>query len=200
MLSSLLCLALLAATPPELVDRILAVVDGRPVMLSEVRLLERLRGLSAKAALEALIDERLMFREATRLAQSRLSPEEEERAYESLRARKDAAELPEAALRQLAHRQTTILKYVELRFRPQTRVTDEALRHAYEAEYGGRKDAPSFEQAAPALRDRLADTELGERIEAWVRELRAAAEVRYNAIEGPAEASPAPTDSGPPRR
>ena len=30
----------------ESIERILAVVDGRPVLLSEVRLLERLRGLA----------------------------------------------------------------------------------------------------------------------------------------------------------
>jgi hypothetical protein len=199
MRSSLLWLSLLAA-PPELLDRILAVVDGRPVMLSEVRLLERLQGLETKAALEELIDERLMFREATRLAQTGLRPEEEERAYQSLRARKEAAELPEAALRQLARRQTTILKYVELRFRPQVRVTDEALRQAYDTAYGGRKDAPSFEEAAAELRRRLADAELGERIEAWVRELRSAADIRYNALESPGPALPSPSDTGPPRR
>src|SRR5438876_629259 len=59
-----------AAAPAEVVERILAVVDSRPLMLSEVRLVEQLRGLGRPAALEALVDEQLMLREASRLAQS----------------------------------------------------------------------------------------------------------------------------------
>ena len=77
----LLAAALLA--PPaggEVVERILAVVDGRPLMLSEVRLVQQLRGLDRAAALEALIDEQLMLREAARLAQSVVSEEDEQRA------------------------------------------------------------------------------------------------------------------------
>ena len=157
-------------------------VDGRPVLLSEVRLLEALRGLPREAALGALVDERLMFREAARLAPTALSAEDEQRAFESLRPRA-AALLPaaEADLRRLAHRQAVILRYVDLRFRPQVRVTEEAVRAAYEAELAGRPDAPTLEAASPALRARLEARGLDEKIEAWIKELRAAAEIRYNA-------------------
>src|SRR4029078_4636754 len=55
-----LCGAARAALAQDaLVERILAVVEGRPVLLSEVRLVQALRGLDEKAALEELIDERL---------------------------------------------------------------------------------------------------------------------------------------------
>jgi len=165
----------------EVVERILAVVDGRPLMLSEVRLVTRLRGLDRAAALEALVDEQLMLREASRLAQSVVTAEDEQRAYESLLQRHPgAAALPEAELRRLVRRQTAILKYVEFRFRPQVQVVDAAVRLAYEKEYGARSDAPSFEAAAPEIRRRLADRELDEKIEAWVKDLRAGAEIRYN--------------------
>jgi len=54
-------------------------------------------------------------------------------------------------------------------------------RAAYDAEFGGRADAPAFADVASAIRERLASKQLDERIEAWVRELRAGAEIRYNA-------------------
>jgi hypothetical protein len=169
------------AARAEVVERILAVVDGRPLLLSEVRLLGPLRGLDRDAALEALVDEQLMLREASRLAQSVVTAEDEQRAFESLLQRHPgAAALPEAELRRLVRRQTAILKYVEYRFRPQVQIADAAVRQAYEKEYGSRADVPSFEAAAPEIRRQLADRELDEKIEAWVKELRAGAEIRYN--------------------
>jgi len=170
-----------SAASGEVVERILAVVGGRPLMLSEVRLLQQLRGLERTPALEALIDEQLMLRETSRLAQSDVSEEDEQRAYESLLQRNpNASALPEADLRRLVRRQAAILKYVEFRFRPQVQVADAAVRDAYEKEYGSRADPPSFEAAAPGIRRQLADRELDVKIEAWVKELRAGAETRYN--------------------
>ncbi|PYQ21131.1 MAG: hypothetical protein DMF81_16460 [Acidobacteria bacterium] len=170
-----------AAAPAEVVERILAVVDSRPLMLSEVRLVEQLRGLGRPAALEALVDEQLMLREASRLAQSVVTAEDEQRAYESLLARNPgAAGLPEADLRRLVRRQTAILKYVEFRFRPQVQIGDGAVRQVYEREYGSRAEPPSFDAVAPEIRRQLADRELDAKIEAWVKELREGAEIRYN--------------------
>jgi len=171
-----------ASLGADVIERILAVVDGRPLMLSEVRILQRMRGLDEAAAVEALVDERLMLREASRLPQAAVSAADEERAYASLRERHPAAaaDLPESDLRRLARRQTAILKYVEFRFRPQVRVSEGDVRRAYDEAYAGRADAPAFEAAAEDLRGRLADRELDERIEAWVRELRSSAEIRYN--------------------
>ena len=103
-----------------LIERILAVVEGRPVLLSEVRLLQAVRGLDERTALEALIDERLMMREAGRLAQSAVSADEEERGLEQLRSTSAAArEAPAHDLRRLVRRQTAIVKYIDFRFRPQ---------------------------------------------------------------------------------
>ena len=77
-------------------------------------------------------------------------------------------------------RQAAILKYVEFRFRPQVQVADAAVRDAYEKQYGLQADPPSLDAAAPEIRRQLADREVDEKIEAWIKELRAAAEVRYN--------------------
>jgi hypothetical protein len=185
MRSRLLTLALMCLAAPargEVIERIVAVVDGRPLMLSEVRLVERLRGLDEATAREALIDERLMFGEAARLPQASVSAADEERAYGALVARVDPAPdaAGEALLRAVVRRQVAILKYVEFRFRPQLRVSEEAVRAAYAAESAGTSEPPPFAERGPLLRERLERRELDLRIETWIRELRAAAQIRYN--------------------
>jgi hypothetical protein len=163
--------------PAAVVERILAVVEGTPILLSEVALLERLRGVPRNEALEAVIDERLMFREAVRLSQTTLTPEEEEAAFLELRANAQGAGT-EAELRRLARRQAAILKYVDFRFRPQVRVDDEAVRREWDGTNPG--DAPPSADEGDAISRRLVARELDAKIEAWVKELRAGAEVRYN--------------------
>src|SRR5207247_1978053 len=107
--------------------------------------------------------------------------EAEQRAYESLLQRiPNASVLPESDLRRVVRRQAAILRYVEYRFRPQVQVADASVQDAYDKEYGARADAPSFEAAAPEIRRQLGDRELDEKIEAWIKELRAGAEIRYN--------------------
>jgi hypothetical protein len=181
MRSSLVLAVLLALPAPAaaaVVERVLAVVEGAPILLSEVELIERLRGASREAALESVIDERLMYREASRLAQTALGAEEEERAYQGLRSIAGGS-FGEDELRRLARRQASILRYVEFRFGAQVRVDDEAVRKEWEAQRPG--DASEMSAAdADRIRERLVAKELDERIEAWVAELRAAAEVRYN--------------------
>jgi len=166
----------------EVIERIVAVVDERPLLLTEVVTLERVRGLERPAAIEALIDEELMFREAARLPQASPTDSEAASACASLkqRAGEHVAGLSDVSLCRFAHREATILKYAGFRFAPQVRVEDDAVRQAYDAEYAGRADAPGFTEAAPALRASLTDRGLGERIEAWVKELRAFARIRYN--------------------
>jgi hypothetical protein len=165
-----------------LVERILAVVDGRPLLLSEVRALQAVRGLPPEQALEAAIDERLMYTEASRLPQAEVGPEEEDRALEDLEARLAARGVStddEAELRRLVRRQSVILKYVDFRFRPQIRVSDEDVRKEWEDEQAGRPRGPALEDEETAIRARLEKRALDERIEGWVKELRARADVRY---------------------
>jgi hypothetical protein len=129
-----------------------------------------------------VIDERLMYGEASRAPQSAVAPADEERAL--ARLHEERPELREgvagATLRRLVRRQLAILKYVEFRFRPQVRVSPEELEKAYVTEHGGKEDAPPFAAVAPVLEERLARQALDERLEVWVRELRAGAEIRYN--------------------
>ena len=193
MLSSSLIALVLAGVPaaavspvpappsPVVVERIVAVVDERPLLLSDLRALMAVRGLAEGEALEAAIDERLMHLEASRLPQAEVSPEEEDRALSLLlETRKHLrAEAPEPDLRRLLRRQLAILKYVEFRFRPQVRIGDDEIRKAWEEEQAGRPAGPALEDEQEVIRARLERRALDERIEAWVRELRSRADVRY---------------------
>jgi hypothetical protein len=87
--------------------------------------------------------------------------------------------VPEPDLRRLLRRQLAILKYVEFRFRPQVRVSDDDVRQAWEEEQAGRPAGPALEDEQEAIRARLERRALDERVEAWVKELRARADVRY---------------------
>ncbi|HEY8232271.1 MAG: hypothetical protein ACHP85_04310 [Burkholderiales bacterium] len=160
------------------IEGVVAVVDGRPLLLSDRRAVEQVRGLAAQPALEALVDERLMQLEASRLPQAEVLPDEEERAARELLERRPtlASLVPAPDLRRLVRRQLAILKYVEFRFRPQLRVTDEDVRAAFESDPGA---GDSLEAARERVREQLERRALDERVEAWVKELRARAEVRY---------------------
>jgi len=187
--SFLLVVCVVLAVPPHAlaqqvptsvttVERIVAVVDERPLLLSDVRALERVRGLAEEAALEALVDERLMYREASRLPQAEVLAEEEQRATQELLERRPELgdSVSAADLRRLVGRQIAILKYVEFRFRPQLRVSDQEVRTAFEADPSA---GDSWEAAKQGIRERLERHALDERVETWVRELRSRADVRY---------------------
>jgi hypothetical protein len=184
--ATVLLAALLAqqpSVPPVeavVVERVLAVVDRRPVLLSEVQLLERLRDLDRAAALDLLIDELLMYAEARRFPQARPSATEEQAARASLGRMQSEGANPDE-LGRVAYRQATILKYVGLRFLPLVRVGDEAALQAYEREYGGHADAPPFSTVETAIRQRLTKQELDTRLEEWTRRLRESAAIDYPA-------------------
>jgi hypothetical protein len=138
-----------AARAEIVIERVLADVSGEPVLLSEVVLVERLKSLGRDEALEAVVDQRLMYQEAARLPQAAVTAAEAEAACNDLTAK--APELSsDPALCALARREAVVLRYIGLRFAP-------------EAEHSG--EARS----------------LDERIEEWVKDLRAAASIRYNA-------------------
>jgi hypothetical protein len=172
--------ALAAAPAVETIERVAAVVDERPLLLSDVRALAAVRGLAQAAALQAAIEERLMYAEASRLAQAEVRAGDEDEALAALLTRSPdlAGSVPQPDLRRLLRRQLTILKYVEFRFRPQVRITDEQVRKAWETEDVGRPSGVALEDAQDAIRARLERRALDERVEAWVAELRARAEVR----------------------
>jgi hypothetical protein len=185
------------AAQRRVLERILAVVDGRPLLLSEIRAVEEVRGLTRAQALEASIDERLMHEEAMRLPQVAVSDAKVEQALQALVELQPDLEsrVPRAELERLIRRQAAILQYVEFRFRPQVRIREEELRAAWNEDYRGQPEGPPFEKAAPALRARLERRALDQRVEEWVRDLRSRAEIRY--VEGPGSPPPGASEGAP---
>jgi hypothetical protein len=179
-----LLVGLPASPPPEsdIVERVLAVVDRRPVLLTEVHVVGALKKISDDLALDVLIDEMLMYAEARRYPQAQPTAAEEAAALESLRSTPGSGLAPQDLLR-IAHREATILKYVALRFRPLIHVSDSALRTTYDTASAGSPAGTSFDEAAPRLREQLVERELSTRIEDWARQLRAAADIRYVDVE-----------------
>jgi hypothetical protein len=180
--SRLLFLTVLATAEPRVLERILAVVDGRPILLSEARTTQALKGLTRRQAVEALVDESLMLREAAQIPQSEPRPEELDAALQDLVVRwpAGAGPLPAEALLEVARRQLRIVKYIEFRFRAKARVEDAELREHYEREIQGRPGDAGFDESAASIRETLEARRLDEAVEAWVKELRGAAEIRYN--------------------
>jgi hypothetical protein len=180
-ISAALAVFVLALTPVEVLERVVAVVNGRPLLLSETRALARVRGVDPDQALELLMDETLMYEQASRSPQAAVSADEEQAALvDLLRERSDLREnLNAQDLRRLLRRQSAILKYVEFRFRPQARPSDEEVATAYAEEHEGRPEAPAFETVAEALRERLTRQRLDVLVEEWVRGLRQDADLRH---------------------
>jgi len=142
------------------------------------------RGEYALAASE--LEKTLAFdsvsgRDYFNLGMARLQNQEEDRALALLAETHPALRgtVPEPDLRRLLRRQLAILKYVEFRFRPQVRVSDDDVRKAWEEEQAGNPAGPALEDEQEAIRARLERKALDERIEVWVAELRARADVRY---------------------
>lgn len=166
----------------EVVERVLAAVDRRPILLSEVQAVEAVRGFSRQVAIDTLIDESLMFREASRLPiAAAAAGREEEHLRELLKSHPDlVGRVAEADLRRVVRRQAVILRYIELRFLPQVRISEDVVREAYDTDHAGHADALPFAAVAESIRARLVRRDLDARIEGWVKELRAGAELRYN--------------------
>src|SRR4051812_15134260 len=96
------------ASAGDLVERVVAVVDGRTLCLSDVRAVERLDSLGGAEALERLIDETLLYREAVRLPQAASA------AQEAV-AQEPMAAVPDGPRQRALHRRAVIRRYVTLR-------------------------------------------------------------------------------------
>lgn len=203
-----LVLALSAAPTPAqeggevLEDRLVAVVDDDPILLSDVRrviglgLVEPVAGESReqleRRVLDALIDQRLRLHEIERHNFAPLPPDEIERQLERIRAgfagpdelaaRRSALGLDEEGLRLLVARQLRVLVYVEQRLGPRVFVKLEDVRAYYDdvlvAEMASRDlPPPPLDEVREQIRDLLHEQQLNQEIEAWTEELRLAADI-----------------------
>lgn len=172
-----LLLAPIASAAGTIVERTVAFVNRRPVLLSDVELTRALLGLDEAEATERAIDEVLMSDEASRLVSDSVSDEEIAAAVGALRE-KAGERFTLAALRRKALVQLAIAKYIDLRLRPLVRVEDADVRKIFNEKVATDPLAPDFARVAPEIRAVLERQALDQKIEEWVASLRRRDEVR----------------------
>jgi len=200
--SGSLFLAAAAEVTPRLVDRILATVDGDPILLSD---LERLLGLGIvrreegesdaaleRRALDRMIENRLRLHELDRFGYEQAPLEEIDRRYQRIRdrfpseaefrAELDRLGLDDTRLRLLVARQIAILAYVEERLGPRVFVGVEDIRKYFDEELKPAlaalgKAAPPIETVREEIRAVLRERRLNEEIDRWTRDLRGKADI-----------------------
>ena len=165
------------AAAGTLVEKTVAFVNRRPVLLSDLQLSQALLKLDAAQALERSIDEALMYEEAARLVREKPGEETISAAVASLRERAGTG-FGGPALRRKALVQLAIASYIDLRLRPLVRVEDAEVRKVFNERVGFDAETPPFSQMAPAIREMLEERALDARIEEWVADLRARADIR----------------------
>ncbi len=192
----LLLWAAFGFSEPELVDRIVAIIDRDVVTLSEAEqalgFLE-LRGVDNVAladVVERLIEARLIERDVLRFTDDPL-PEElvleavaslqeglgSENAFETMLVERG---ISEQELFSELRRQLTVNRYVERRFRALTHVTEEEIQSFFDAEVISElpaERAPTLEEV-DQVRRILEEQKFNERVEQWLDGLKQRARIR----------------------
>jgi hypothetical protein len=188
--------------PPAIVDRILAAVDGDPILLSDFErvvglgVLRRREGESERdfrrRALDALIDNRLRLHELERFGFDQAPIEEIDRRYRRVRERfaseaefraeLERLDLDDTRLRLLLARQISILIYVEERLGPRVFVGVDDIRRHYDEvlapELAARGEpVPPIESVREAIRAVIRERRLNEEVDRWTAGLRARADI-----------------------
>lgn len=213
--------ATLVAADAEIrrVDRVVALVDEQPILLSD---LERVIGLGLvvrqadesddslrRRTLDRLIELTLRQNELGRFGFQQVPVEEVDLQFDAVRASFESeaaflAELgrlglDEQGVRQLLARQLATLAFVEERLGPRVFVGIEEIRRYYEetlvpdlAKIG--QPAPPIEEVRESIRALLREKKLDEEIDRWTAELRRAADI-VDLLDEPPEALPPVVDS-----
>jgi hypothetical protein len=192
----LLCLALLPpAASAQLLDRVVARVNGVPITLTDVDaaiglgLVNAPAGQDARAAAtRQLIDRQLMLAEVARFVPPEPDAAAVRREVEAVRTRVgaglpallEATGLDEQRLTDLMRDSLRIEAYLDQRFGATVQVNDEEVERYYRdhpAEFTRAGILMAFEEAAPIARQRAAAQRRQTLIGQWVSDLRARAEI-----------------------
>ncbi len=215
-----------ASAAAVIVDRIAATLDDVAVPESDVRKAIAVSALRPepgenpaafrRRVLDALIDQRLQYREALRFGPAVPDAAEGEAALKSLQerlrseGRDPAAEFAEAGMtlqdvRSAIERQLVVQNYLHERFRP-VAIADEARgREEYDARYVPERKAAGapvepFEAVADEMRRRSQQRVFNEEADKWMREIRQKARVAIYKIALPIGEGRAPVPLPPPPR
>lgn len=165
------------ASAGTIVEKTLAFVNKKPVLLSDVELTKALLELDDKLALERTIEEFMMYEEASRLLSEPPPAEAIEAAVLALREKAGPA-FKTPALTRKAVVQLAIKSYIDIRLRPLVRVEDAEVRKVFNERLATETLPEAFTVIAPEIREMLERRALDARIEEWVTSLRRREEVR----------------------
>ena len=220
--------AMLSARPAAsvIVDRIAATLDDVAIPESDVRkaiAVSALRpdpgedpGAFRRRVLDALIDQRLQYREALRFGPAVPDAAEVDAAMKALRerlqseGRDPAAEFVEAGMtvedvRSSLERQLVVQNYLQERFRPIAIADEERAREEYDTRYTAERKAAGaplepFEAVAEEMRRRSQQRVFNEEAQKWMKEIRQRARVAIYKIALPIGEGRAPVPlPAPPR-
>jgi hypothetical protein len=210
LLTTVLVLALLplrASAQGAVVDRIVAVVDGRIITLDEWQQRERFEALMdgrkatevwpSESSLNRLIDNILITKNAASVSFTPATPEEVEQQLVAVRKQLDAStpqkwqnllasyKLSEDEAKAQLTQQLNTLRFVDARFRPGARITPDQVSAYYRDTF-----APNFQKQAPAARPPalpdvtqqitsiLIEQLIDQRFATWLQNLRTQARVQ----------------------
>ena len=194
----LLCMGLASSTartapPQEVIDRIVALVEGDIITLSEMRELGRFQKLVEGSAasdsrlLTQLIEQWIVNSEATAAGFPRPAESEVNRALESLekqvatsggfRDRLGELGLSATALRRLVEQQLYLARYLDYKFRPVAQVDRHAIETYYREQFvpplvARGQAAPPLETMQDQIRELLIQREITERAARWLEEAK----------------------------
>ena len=206
---AVLCLAFLFAAPvdAEIIDQIAATVDNQVITTSEIgealRVAAFLNGekpdlspAARRRMADRLIEQILVRREmeltrypepsaadiaaALNDAKSRFAGEAQ--FQQGLAEYKLTRPEVEDALR----RQITLVRYIDLRFRPEVQVQENEVMQYYETVFlpeirkKGIKPEPSFEDARAECEERLTTVLVDKRVDTWLADARGQARIAYD--------------------
>ncbi len=182
----------------QIVDRIAATVDEVAIPESEVRKAMAVSAISPEPGepeaafrgrvLDALIDQRLQYREAQRFGPATPEPASIDAAMKSLRARLEAAGRDPATefaaagmtvdeVRAALERQIVVQNYLQERFRPIAVADEDRAREEYDKHYvpernAAGRNAEPFEAVADQMRRQSQQRIYDEEAARWVKEIR----------------------------
>ena len=194
--TSMLWLSPLAAQ--QLLDRVVARVDGYAITLTDVQAALGLGIIQApagadpiEAGTEKMIDRQLLLAEVQRFPPPEPNPTTVDRAVESIKmtagprlaALMQSTGLTEARIRDVARDELRIFDYLNQRFGTTVQVSDEEVARYYrehEPEFRRGGDLTPFDEAAPVARQRASSERRRATIDQWLRDLRSRADIAIN--------------------
>ena len=207
-----MALIVVAAYPlgaQQLLDRVVARVNGEVVTLTDVKaavalgVVEVPAGAGEADAIQALIDRQLVLAEVARFAPPEPSAADVARETARLTARvgprlaavMESTGIDEARIRDVSRDTLRIQAYLDQRFGTTEQLTEEEVAQYYRIhpdEFTRDGTLMPFTQAKPLARERAGAERRGSQVAQWVRDLRARGEV--------AVMLPTPTPAAPPVR